>query len=252
MLGSLFALCPCVAAAGEPPSAEAFYTKAPPVVDGRVDDAEWAAAKPILFPQTAEPVGQSEVRLLWTEAGLFVAFRGNDKTPVYGSFKKGEPLYQEDSFELFIDQGGDQKQYFEVQVSPEADVFIKNYVLPMPPRLTDKGRLTQEYVESDLWRYDYPIPEGMKVESRFDKTSGRWELEMFLPAAFVNRRGHGTPLGERSWRVNLVRHDWDKPLGEADRKAQFLYWAPVLPGHPHLSPTLMGRVDLVGAEKKNP
>jgi hypothetical protein len=243
---------PCAASAGEPPAAEAVFAATPPVVDGVIGEAEWTAAKPIVFPPSAEASGQSEVRLLWTEAGLFVAFRCTDKTPVFGSFKKGEPLHQEDSFEIFIDQGADQKQYFEVQVSPEADVFIKNYVLPVAPRLTEKGRLTQEYVESDLWRYDYPVPDGMKVESRYDKATGQWELEMFLPAAFVNRRGHGGPLGEKTWRINLVRHDWDKPLNAEGRKAEFLYWAAVLPGHPHLSPTLMGHLKFVRSGDKNP
>ncbi|MFA7345309.1 MAG: carbohydrate-binding family 9-like protein [Terrimicrobiaceae bacterium] len=243
---SAFVLCVlCTNASAEPPRAEAVFTAREPVIDGRLGDTEWAEAKPVTFPSPGGSPGgpQSEVRFLWTADGVHVAFRATDATPAYGHFKPGEPLYQEDVFEMFIDQAGDQRQYYEIQASPSGQVFIKNYVLTAPPRLTPEGRLTPEFCVSEFWRWDWPPPEGFQIASRFDGKTGEWTMEMFLPASFVNRRRGGAPMTPCEWRLNLVRHDWDAPRDAADRKARFFYWAPILEGHPHMSPTRMGYLE---------
>ncbi len=227
-----------------PPRAEAVFTEHPPVVDGRLGDKAWATVRPITFPSGAGVADKSEVRFLWTAEGVYVAFQTTDKTPAFGHFKPGEPLYQEDAFEVFIDQSGDHRQYYEIQTNPAGQVFIKNYVLTAPPRLTREGRLTPEFGDSQFWRWDWPVPDGLRVASRLDRKTGAWTLEMFLPAAFVNRRGGGAPMKPCTWRLNLVRHDWDSPKGAPDRQVKFLYWAPVLKGCPHISPTRMGFLEL--------
>lgn len=232
----------CARSFAAPPQAVANYTKQAPVVDGLLDDAEWSKASPVTFP--AGDSNPSEVRFLWSADGVYVSFRATDATPAFGHFKPGEMLYQEDVFELFFDQSGDQKQYFEIQASPAGQVFIKNYVLTAPPQITPQGRLTPEFAISELWRWDWPVPEGFQIASRLDPKTGVWTLEMFLPAAFVNLRQGGAPMKPCTWRLNLVRHDWDGPKDAPDRHVKFLYWAPVLTGHPHLSPTLMGFLEL--------
>lgn len=239
----LFVAC----ASASPPRAEAAFTAEVPVVDGRLGDEVWAKTKPVFFPASAVSDLRSEVRLLWAKEGVYVSFRTIDKTPVFGHIKSGEPLYQEDAFELFIDQSGDYRQFYEIQVSPTGQVFIKNHVLTADPRLTPEGRLDQPFVESQLWRWEIPVPDGFQIAGKFDEKTGVWTMEMFLPAAFVNRRRSGVALEPCTWRINLARHDWDKPLDVPERKGDFQYWAPVLPGHPHLSPTLMGWLEL-----KNP
>lgn len=234
------------AKAAGPPRAQAAFTANPPVVDGRLDDTEWSRAKPITFPLSADAASRSEVRLLWTKAGLYVSFRAADSTPAFGHFKSGEPLYQEDVFEMFVDQAGDHRQYYEIQASPNGQVFIKTYVLTARPRLTPEGRLTPEFCESEYWRYDWPVPKDFRIGSQFDKKTGAWTLEMFLPSSLVNRRHAGRPMKPAKWRLNLVRHDWDLPKDAPGRKAKYYYWAPILEGHPHMSPTLMGYLGLKG------
>ncbi len=248
--------CTCHASAadesyggGPPPQAEAAFTKHPPKVDGVWSDGEWADAKPIFFPAApggtdVSGKGPCEVRFLWTAEGVYMAFRTTDPKLVYGDFKPGEPLYQEDAFELFIDQSGDHRQYYEIQIDPAGQSFIKNYILTAPPRLTPKQRLTPEFCESDLWRYDVPTPDGLQIACKADPVTHVWTLEAFLPASFVNRRRGGGPMTPCTWRLNLCRYDWDEPKDVPDRPAKFLYWAPVLPGHPHLSPQAMGSLEL--------
>lgn len=244
---------------GKPPRAEALFTEHPPTVDGAWSEGEWAAAKPLFFSvpggdgrdssKTAQARAQTgqpscEVRFLWTKEGVYVTFRTRDANPVYGDFKPGEPLYLEDVLELFIDQTGDHRQYYEIQIDPAAQVFIKNYLLTAAPQLTPEKRLTQEFVESEFWRYDLPKPDGFRAASKLDAQTHQWTLEVFLPASFVNRRRGGGAMQPCTWRINLVQHDWDAPGDVPNREPKFMYWAPVLPGHPHLSPRAMGWLEL--------
>ncbi len=229
---------------GSPPRAEAVFTKHPPKVDGVWEEGEWADAKPIFFPVNDPGKGLCEVRFLWTKEGVYVGFRTTDPKPVYGDFKPGEPLYLEDAFELFIDQAGDHRQYYELQIDPAGQSYLRNYVLTEPPRLTPEQRLTPEFCDRDLWRYDVPIPDGVRIACKLDAATHVWTLEAFLPASFINRRRGGGPLTPCTWRLNLARYDWDQPKDVPDRPAKFYYWAPVLPGHPHLSPEAMGWLEL--------
>jgi hypothetical protein len=152
-------------------------------------------------------------------------------------------LYQEDVLELFIDQVGDHRQFYEIQVDPEGRLYFRNNILTAPPRLTAEKRLAQEFVERELWRWDLPKPEGFRVASKLDSQTHAWCVEAFLPASFVNRRRGGKAMEPCTWRINLARHDWAAPLGEPHRTPKFCYWAPVLPGHPHLSPGAMGYLE---------
>lgn len=235
LVGILLAVAPL--RAEEPPRATAEYAAVDPKVDGVLDDAEWGKASVINAPA-------GETRFLWNEKGVYVAFRGVEKTPVMGHAKEGESLHEEDAFELFLDQRGDHRQFYEVQIDPAGRVFVKTHILTAEPRLTEEGRLTPEFVGSELWRYVIPAPEGFLSASRLNRETGEWTVELFLPASFVNRREGGVPLTPRTWRIHLVRNNWDLPKGEDGRQLVSTSWAPVLDKHAHISPTRMGYLDL--------
>lgn len=230
-----------------PPRAEAVFAPVAPRIDGSMRDPIWATAIPIRFP---EADSSNEVRFLWNASGLFLGFQTTDPSLHFGKTPVGNSLHEEDVFEFFFDPRGDHRQYVEAQINPAGRFFAKNYVLTARPRLTKEGRLTQPFVESELWRYEIPLPTNAQLDSRVDRPSGKWTLEMFLPADWVNRREGGTPLRPGVWRINLVRHDWTQALGTPDRPRDFQYWAPVLPGNPHISPTLMGYLKLMKPAKK--
>ena len=235
--------------AEELPGAMANFTRQPLTVDGVLDEAAWQQAPPLHFSFITKKGGlktepkAGETRFLWTTEGMYVAFSAVDKTPTYGNIKQGDPVYQEDAFELFFDQVGDHRQYYEIQISPAGQVFIKVYVLTGEPELRPEGWFTADFAGRCMWRYDLPPPEGLKIASKRDANSGRWTLELFIPAEMAAKRQGGV-MQPGVWRVNIARHDWDKPLGAADRKCKFMYWSPVLDGHPHQSPTLMGYLEL--------
>lgn len=228
---------------GEPPHprAEAEYVVLGPKTDGVLDDEVWSNARPIDAPA-------GETRFLWNREGVYVAFRASEKSPVMGASADGESLHEEDVFELFVDQKGDHRQFYEIQIDPAGRVFLKNHILTAEPRLTPEGRLEQPFVESELWRYVIPRPEGMLSASRIDPKTGEWVVELFLPAVLVNSRAGGEPLTPRSWRIHLVRNEWDKARGLPDRTLVSTSWAPVLEKHAHISPTRMGWLDLQGRD----
>ncbi|MDR1191246.1 MAG: carbohydrate-binding family 9-like protein [Verrucomicrobiales bacterium] len=230
-----------ISQANELPRGVAWFTDQPLTVDGVLDEPAWQRAPVLRF--SAASAEDGETRMLWSAEGLYVTFSAVERTPVLGYAKAGEPVYREDAFELFVDQAGDHRQYYEVQVSASGQVFVKCYVLTEAPRLNAEGWLTRDFIDRCLWRYDVPAPESLRVASRLDAQSGRWTLELFVPAELVNRR-FGGALQPRAWRVNITRHDWDLPPAVAQRRGRFLYWAPVYAGHPHLSPTLMGYLEL--------
>jgi len=250
LIGTFFWIGQFIGHGSEPPHATAVFTTHPPVVDGIWSEGEWAQAKPIFFPTSqgdpdASRIPPCEVRFLWTGEGVYIAFRTTDATPVFGHAKPGDPLYQEDVFEVFIDQIGDHLQFYEIQMDPAGQVYFRNNILTASPRLTPEKRLTPEFCSSELWRYDVPKPDGFQIASKLDNQTHVWTMEVFLPASFVNRRRGGGEMTPCTWRVNLVRHDWDLPKDDPKRQVKFMYWAPVLPGHPHLSPTIMGWLEFV-------
>lgn len=226
-----------------PPRAEARFTSSPPVVDGTWAQGEWDEAQPLTFAAAPPTVGATsgcEVRFLWNDEGVFIGFRATDATPVYGGTKPGESLHREDVFEVFFDQVGDHRQFWELQIAPHGQLYLRNHLLTAQPRLTEEQRLTPEFADRELWRYDVPIPAGLRSASRYDPKTQLWTAELFLPSTFANRRQDPSRMTARQWRINLARHDWDRPPDAPARQGTFMYWAPVLPGHPHMSPTAMG------------
>lgn len=227
----------------EPPRGRAIYTPKSPVVDGLLGSEEWKRAERLVAKGQRDS-DTFTTRVLWNREGVYLAFDAVDQTPIWGHSAKGAPLFLEDVFEVFIDQKADHLQYYEIQVDPAGQTYFRNNVLTAPPRLTSEGRLTQEFVESDIWRYDMAPPDGFKVASHYDAKTGHWTLEMFLPASFVNYRRGGIGLEPCTWRINLARHDWDKETNASTRVCRYMYWSPVLDGHPHISPKAMGYLEL--------
>lgn len=230
----------------ELPKAEAVYTQTLPTITGNWSTSNWSTAQPIYFPQknVIQRTAMAEVRLLWNESGLCVAFRAPDRSPTYGHFKSGEPLYQEDVFELFIDPVGDHRQFYEIHINPAGETYLRNALLTAPLRLTPEGRIAQDYVDSELWRYQVPPPEGFKAAAAIDAKSQTWSASLFIPAAFLNRRKGSGSLQPTTWRMNLAWNNWNRPYGATGRDVNMMCWAEVLPGHAHISPTLMGWLHL--------
>lgn len=107
----------------------------PPVIDGRLDDDAWEHAPPVTqFVQRNPDEGRAatestEVRFVYTDRDLYVAFRGYDRESgrVFGRLVRRDQRTASDYFNLFIDSYYDRRTAFEFAINPSGarrDVFI--------------------------------------------------------------------------------------------------------------------------------
>jgi hypothetical protein len=108
-----------------------------PVIDGKLDDPAWGQAPPITQLIQREPVEgaavseSTEVRFVYNDRALFVAFRGYDREPekIVGRLVRRDQRIISDYFNLFLDTYYDRRTAFEFSINPSGarrDVFIYN------------------------------------------------------------------------------------------------------------------------------
>lgn len=200
-------------------------------VDGRLDEPAWANAARVGPLVNNKTVGQKRVldvyatraRLLWDEQALYVAFECEDPDvwARRGATKDDPALPGDDVVELFLDDGGDEVTYVEIEVSPNNVVYDLWNFVPAAPVDHDPdckfiglrqwdavGLETAVHVDGTL-----DLPESIATGGEQDRDRG-WTVELRLP--WENFRTTTTPsgttvrrtvepqVGER-WRMNLCR-----------------------------------------------
>jgi hypothetical protein len=110
----------------------------PPKIDGKLDDEIWRTAAltgPLVdvtsgAPNSTFPVNAA-VRVAWDDAALYLAFEVQD-TRLIGGFKPGERdahLWEKECVEIMIDPDGDgdNRDYYELQISPQNLIFDSQF-----------------------------------------------------------------------------------------------------------------------------
>lgn len=223
-----------------------------PVIDGKITEKEWGKAgiikglKPCLGGKYQEKIDKvpTEIRVLWSEDFLFIAFTCIDDDIVATMTKHDDFLYNEDVCEVFVDPYGDGRQYFEIQVSPNNIVLDKMFVMSAPPKYTKNLRFTPDFYDrwgflewnfKDLQTATAPlIKDGKKIG---------WTTEIAIPAKLLAKRYGKNNLFPMTMRANFMRYDW-QPNKKGKRSMIHMNWAPVQHGCPHISPAAMGYLKL--------
>jgi len=167
------------------------------------------AAEPIAWSHIeamtlSEVVGGQRPRLLtvvracWSTANLHIRFECEDDHLVATMKQRGDPLFQEDVVEVFIDELGGGKVYREFVVSPRNVVY-------------------EALIHNDL-RGDIMLDTTIRTEGLATKVeameAGSWSCELSIPlTSFQSNPDIGT-----EWGWNLYRIDEDK---QGERH----YWA---------------------------
>ena len=186
-------------------------------VDGRADEEDWKAAAPIelIVPwlhDAAEPVQETEVRMLWSATDLFIVYKCAD--PYIGAEIRDHDgaTYLEDTVEIFATPNPDHVfNYYGYEMN------VLETLLDYVTFWRDGQRLTG----GAGWQ-----SEGVRIATTIDGTlndhSDRdtgWVLEIAIP--FDNFRHLGGRIPPRDgdrWRLNLNRC--------AGRKAgQYAMWS---------------------------
>jgi hypothetical protein len=196
-------------AAAEPAAARTVRgvrTAQAPVVDGRLDDAAWAAAEAAgefvqMRPDPGRPASErTEARVLYTDDAVYVGMRMYDSAPdsvVAQLARRDASGVYSDWAHVLIDSYHDRRTGFRFSVNPRG---VKKDVL----HYDDTG-------EDVNW--DAVWEAGTQTDSL------GWTAEFRIPLSQL--RFSGAAEGERVWGVNFSR--------EIARRGEWAWWSPVLP-----------------------
>jgi hypothetical protein len=182
----------------------------PIAIDGELDEPAWkTAADTGAFvdagsgaPTPPTAIGGS-ARLLWDDAHLYVAFDVRDRT-LTGGFPPDavDPhLWERDTVELMIDPDGDgdNRDYFEVQVSPQNLVFDSRFDDYNLPRGGPAGPFGHQ-------GWSAKIESAVRLRGSLDDDSDDddgYVVELRLPWSSLDRAKKAPPAPGDGWRMNL-------------------------------------------------
>jgi hypothetical protein len=190
--------------AGPPGTLTVARAPSAPVIDGDPSDEVWRLASPSAPFERSDGRGPAPrpvtLRALWDDQALYIAFDGDDDALVATFEKRDEPIYTEDVFELFLDPDGDERHYYELQVSPKGVIFDALF----PSYRKDLAR-SQRFTLAGF-------------EARVASREGGWTAEMKIPFLSLKHAPRRPPRAGDSWRFNAFRIDLH-PSGDADYMA---------------------------------
>lgn len=237
------------------PAVKVTPAKTKILIDGKLNPEEWKDAAEISLdkgflgaaPAETGKRQVTKVKLHWDKNWLFIAFICRDNNIVSAGKKHDDNVYLGDACEVFLDQTGDGRQYFEIQVSPDNVVMDINFVYSGNPQFDQTGRFLKF---NNLWRFRSWNMSGLKTATGRIKEQEKnvgWAVEMAIPARQIMRREKKKYLSPGELRANFVRYEWQTVNGEKVLVPSL--WSPTTHGNPHTSPGAMGRLRLIAADK---
>jgi hypothetical protein len=109
-------------------TSDVYYCKPAKFIgfSNQLDTVDWNNCSHAELTETVTgltPLEPTEVRACWSADSLYVRFMCQDNHIVSDFTQKDEPLYEQDVVELFIDEEGLGRSYFELEVSPRNVIF---------------------------------------------------------------------------------------------------------------------------------
>jgi hypothetical protein len=201
---------PCVLDVGIPlPEQYVCYRAPEPLaIDGKLDEAAWAAAKwtaefrDIQGLERLEPRHATRAKMLWDDTYLYVG-AWMDEPHLWATLSKRDSIiYYDNDFEVFIDPDGDTHQYYELEINAlgtEWDLFLcKPY--------RDGGPALHDY---DMLGLRTAVALQGTLNDPSDEDKG-WSVEIAIPWSTLKEAAHrpSPPKGGDMWRINFSRVQW--------------------------------------------
>ncbi|XXY17207.1 carbohydrate-binding family 9-like protein [Sorangium sp. So ce216] len=198
-------------------------------IDGRLDEPAWQAAArtgPFVNVGTGREdrslPTQGEARLLWDDAFLYVGFDVSDGT-ITGGFPQGarDPhLWERDTVEVMIDPDGDgdNKDYYEIQISPQNLVFDSQFDDYNAPRGGASGPFGHE-------QWSAGLASAVELRGTIDDDSDEdrgYVVEAKIPWSSFAKARSAPPAPGDAWRMNFYAMQnnggaaWSPILGEGN------------------------------------
>jgi hypothetical protein len=185
----------------------------PLLIDGKDSDLGWRTATSSGEFPTAEgspdPSGKTVAKMTWDERALYL-FISSDDTDVASQYKnQDDPLWKEDTVEIFIDADANRHGYVELQVNPNNAHFDTWW--------------PETRAQPDDKTYTANLESAVQVHGTLDNrndTDQGWDVEIAIPWAAVKGKDdamnvHLPPLPGDTWRLNVVRVDKGKDANVA-------------------------------------
>lgn len=207
-------------------------------IDGRLDEAGWQSTPSTnVFVNTVDGSAadlHASAKVLWNDEHLYVAFDVTNDSFLRNTLTgRDAHLWEQDAVEIMIDPDGDAQNYFELQVSPTAQVFDTRY---------DSRRVPQPIGHAD-WNADVQAQVAARGTANDDSDDQGYTVEIAIPwRSFVGADGAAlrAPEAASSWRMNFYVMD---TMREGQRSAG---WSPTLERDFHV-PARFGRVTFAPA-----
>ena len=198
-------------------------------LDGKLDEPAWkdaASTGPLVDVRTGDPNRafplNGDVKVLWSEAGVYVAFSIAD-TDMIGGFKKGDVdphLWTKDTVEMMVDPDGDgdNKDYYEIQINPQNLVFDSQFDSYNEPKKEPDGPFGHQEWSSNL-------KSAVALDGTVDKSPDEdrgYTVEAMIPWKSFNKAAKLPPELGSSWRVNFYAMknnggvSWSPILGQGN------------------------------------
>ncbi|HKO51871.1 MAG TPA: carbohydrate-binding family 9-like protein [Polyangiaceae bacterium] len=179
-------------------------------LDGKLDEPAWqtaASTGPLMdvrtgAPNKAFPVN-GEVKLLWSDAGMYVAFAVTE-TDLIGGFKKDDRdphLWTKDTVEMMVDPDGDgdNKDYYEIQINPQNLVFDSQFDAYNEPKVEPDGPFGHQDWSANL-------KSAVSLDGTLDKSTDQdrgYTVEALVPWKSFSKAAKLPPEVGSSWRINF-------------------------------------------------
>ncbi len=179
-------------------------------IDGKLSEPAWATAAqtgPFVSVSTGKPDPKNKVqgsaKLLWDDRALYMAFEVSDKD-IVGGFKKTDKdpqLWTKDTIEIMVDPdgNGDNKDYYEIQVSPQNLVFDSRFDAYNEP----KGGPTGPFGHQE---WSAKLSSAVTVDGTLDKAGDEdkgYTVELSIPWASFDKAKTKPPALGDVWRMNF-------------------------------------------------
>ena len=187
-------------------------------LDGRLDDAAWAAAPwtedfiDIVGDSKPRPRYRTRAKMLWDDQYLYIAaeMEEPDLWAVYT--KRDEIVFHQHDFEVFIDPNADSREYYELEVNVLGTIFD----LYLHRAYRDGGPAEHGWDSAGLVT---AITVDGSINDHTNEDQG-WKLEWAIPwvdlqppaahraTAADTARGGKPPQPGQEWRINFSRVEW--------------------------------------------
>jgi transglutaminase-like putative cysteine protease len=184
------------------------HTATPIVVDGKLDDAAWAAAPwtsdfaDIQGDTKPKPRFRTRAKMLWDDNYLYIAAEIQEPHVWATLTNHDAVVFQDPDFEVFMDPKGETQPYYEFEMNAL--------------NTTWDLRLNKPYMDSGKPNNAWEIP-GAKTAVHVNGTLNNaadtdhgWTVEIAFPWKVISQdaRHAGPPNEGEQWRINFSRVEW--------------------------------------------